>query len=187
MQFLFDSPLKEDLIMKKAFCFLLALAVFAAATLGGCSGNAENGDNTDNTESTESTEGSLIADGTSFVSAPPTKPEPPTPPDPSLSMGIVLLCLESISDPNTIFVEILQPGMQMYPSSSSAGESGYIQLNAKHGETRTLQLYERTANTNDEWTLLKELSFEVAFMMSGFILSADIEKDPTKEYRAELH
>lgn len=170
--------------MKKAFCFLLALAVFAAAMLGGCSGNTENGDNT---ESTESTEGSLIADGTSFVSAPPTKPTPPTPPDPSSSMEIVLLCLESISDPNAIFVEALQMGMQMYQYQSSAGDSGYIQLNAKCGETRTLQLYERTADTDDEWTLIKEFSFAVELDMENFILSADIEEDPTKEYRAELH
>ena len=172
--------------MKKAFCFLLALVVFAAATLGGCSGNAENGDNNDNTESTEGTEGSLIADETSFVSAPPTKPEPPTPPDPFLGKEVVLFYLESISDPNEIYVEV-PPGGQMYRYRVGAGESGYIQLNAKHGETRTLQLYERTANTDDEWTLLKEFSFEVAFMMSSFVLSADIEKDPTKEYRAELH
>lgn len=172
--------------MKKAFCFLLTLAVFAAAMLGGCSGSAENGDNNDNTESTEGTEGSLIADETSFVSASPTKPEPPTPPDPTLGMEIVLFCHESISDPNAIYVETLQMGMQMYPFQSMWG-SEYIKLSAKSGETRTLQLYERTANTNDEWTLIKEFSFAVELGMKTVVLSADIEKDLTKEYRAELH
>ena len=166
--------------MKKAFCFLLALVVFAAATLGGCSGNAENGDNT------ESTEGSLIEDETSSVSAPPTKPEPPTPPDPDPLLGkeVVLYCHESILDPNEIYVEAPLGGM--YTSQTKEG-SGYIKLSAKHGETRTLQLYERTANTDDEWTLIKEFSFAVEWGMNIIALSADIEKDPTKEYRAELH